>query len=260
MKEKSIVTKGHWIGFLCCSLLPLAALVFGIVLLWKGFVINLSFGICFIALPLIAIVLQAWCIFSGCPFPDKRLMCCLILAAFLFGFLFCTLFYFPLRGRFDQVRHYKGSKAEQQYSSLEHRNPLMPTVSELGSPIAVEYCHINFHCIFSWERDWLISRYTPEDYEAKKAALEEYYVFQTDPISESGHICAPFITLDGYHFRLLSLEDYKDALDFPKDLILIGYSDDSQEIVYLTFHDIDLDYIDDLGTFITDDCGWKYIR
>ena len=32
------------------------------------------------------------------------------------------------------------------------------------------------------------------------------------------------------------------------------------EIVYLTFEDGDLDYIEDLSTFLFEDCGFRYVK
>jgi hypothetical protein len=45
--------------------------------------------------------------------------------------------------------------------------------------------------------------------------------------------------VDGYHFRLLSAEEYKQTIDFPEQLILIGYSDETREIVYLVYDSMD---------------------
>ena len=66
--------------------------------------------------------------------------------------------------------------------------------------------------------------------------------------------------IDGYIFRMLSFDEYGDELYFPKHIIFVGYSDESNEIIYGEFNDIELDFIESLEDFIQDDCCWKYIR
>ena len=64
--------------------------------------------------------------------------------------------------------------------------------------------------------------------------------------------------IDGYSFRMLSTDEYD--MNYPKDVALIATNDETKEIVYLSFHDQDIDYIDSMDKFILDDCGWKHIR
>ena len=84
------------------------------------------------------------------------------------------------------------------------------------------------------------------------------YVFQTETITENESNCEPSAQVDGFEFRILSIEEYD--LYYPKQVILIGYSDDDYEIVYASYCDWDLDYISSLQNFIISECGWKYIR
>lgn len=158
------------------------------------------------------------------------------------------------------LHHYDGIKAVQQYNALE-KSSLMPEVSDLGDPVEIEYYDAQYTiAIFSSETDWLICRYTPEEYEIQKTALETQYVFQTYPIETPDAITEPVAKNDGYIFRMLSLEEYSEELCFPQHIIFVGYSDETKEIFYGEFNDIDLDYIESLEDFIQDDCCWKHIR
>ena len=93
----------------------------------------------------------------------------------------------------------------------------------------------------------MICQYAQEEYAIQKARLDSAYTFQEETI-----------TIDGYQFKMLSVEKYN--LSYPNNIILIGCSDATREIVYLEFYDFDLDIISSLEDFIIDECGWKYIR
>ena len=75
-------------------------------------------------------------------------------------------------------------------------------------------------------------------------------------MSAHGFDCDPTVELDGYFFRTLSIEEF----NYPKRLMFVATNDETNEIVYLSFYDDDLDYIVSLGDFLSDDCGWKHIR
>lgn len=86
-------------------------------------------------------------------------------------------------------------------------------------------------------------------------------MFQTQPMVIRDHTCAPTAELDGYEFRVLSIERaYEGEFFYPKCLYLVATNDETCEIVYLNYYDGDLDCIEDLSDFICDDCGWKHIR
>lgn len=255
MKRNAGFTKGRTIAFICCGLLPVIVTVLAIVMLAKGVIFEFGFALTFIILPLIATCLLAWCLFSGINPIIKGILVGLLLVVFTVSFLFS----FIVSG-FEQVKHYNGVQAQQQYAAVKEENPLMPALSEIGSTQSME-CHnvYGYVFIFDWETDYLICRYNAEEYEKQKAALETKYTFQEETIHGYDEDCPAWAMIDGYQFRFLSFDAYSDLM-FPKYLIMIGYSDQAQEIVYLVFDDIDLDYITSLEEFILDDCGWKYIR
>ena len=114
--------------------------------------------------------------------------------------------------------------------------------------------------IFYSETTCFIFSYTQEQYEAQKTALEHHYIFQSEAIRDRDSICEPIAELDGYVFRFLSPEEYEDTPDYPMTVMLVGYSDQKREIVYMLHKDTDTDYISDLSHFILDSCGWKYMN
>ena len=257
MKEKFSFTKGKLIAFICCSMLPIIVSLFGILcLITKTFVVNFSFAISYFVISIIAICLLACCIFSMRKTVSKVILSMLILILFVIIFTYSSF----LLG-FVSVDTYKGKEAELEYIAAMKENTLMPALSDLGSCETIEY-HDVFAAfyIFSSETDHLICRYSSDEYEIQKAALESKYAFQTKKITERYSEWDPSTEIDGYCFRLLSLEEYEDILEFPKIMILIGYSDAAREIVYIEFENIDLDYITSLKDFINNECGWKYVR
>lgn len=106
----------------------------------------------------------------------------------------------------------------------------------------------------------MICRYDQSEYLRQKALLDQKYTFQTDPMYSSDYVCQPTAQIDGYHFRLLSIEgDYQEYVEYPKHLTLIACSDQTNEIVYVSFRDDDLDDISSLEELISQDLGWTYV-
>ena len=58
----------------------------------------------------------------------------------------------------------------------------------------------------------------------------------------------------------LSVEDERYGYSYPKKMGFVGTNDQTCEIVYLSFADDDLDYIESLSDFISNSCGFKHIR
>ena len=259
MKEKFSYTKGRLIGFLCCALLPLLATVLGIVLLVSGVMFNRGIGFTYFLIESIALGLLALCIFSRSKTWVKALLSVVILILFLAAFYFGLLF-----AEFTWVTHYEGDKVEPPYHAAIGEHTLMPDLSQIGQPSHLTYNHIHAEFfIFTSETDYLICQYEPEEYALQKAALDTAYTFQTTPIKNYDSVCAPMAEIGGYTFRMLSFDAYDTEthlIMYPKKMVLIGYSDEAREIVYLAFDDIDLDSIPSLESFIINDCGWKYIR
>ena len=155
---------------------------------------------------------------------------------------------------------YTGDEASGEYGGLAEVNTLLPSLDEIGQPCELEY--INYYgsqFIFAWDAYYLICSYDDEEYAFQKALLEERYIYQDEKLHNGISSFDPSVELDGFIFRALSIEGDYD-FRYPKQVYLTGYCDQSKEIVYLMFYDIDLDYISSLGEFINDECGWEHVR
>ena len=256
--KKFSFTKGKLVAFILCSMIPLLAIAFGVLCLQKGMIFNVGFIVTFIVLPLVFTGFFSLCLFSNIRKSYKVILSINIAASFI------ILAYFSLIiGEFATAKHYDAAEAEQKYTIVQDENKLLPELSQVGQYIDIEYHRVfQTALFFSWETDYLICKYTPEEYEIQKAELEEKYVFQTEPPEPSYHdiTCEPTAEVGEYQFRFLNFEEYSHEIYFPQDLILIGNSDKTQEILYIAFKDFDLDYISDLEDFILNELGWKYIR
>lgn len=258
MKKRFAFTGKRLAGFLCCALLPAAAMALGVYFLTTGVVFTLAFAVVYILLPLGTAALLACCIFSNSKIWRKVVLSTVILILFVLVFPQGVSL-----GGYVRVGHFDGEEAVGQYASVKEEHALMPSLSEVGQPTEIE-CHKvrSFQFIFSWDTDYLICRYTPEEYETEKSRLDDIYIFQEKAIIDSDACCEPSAELEGYVFRMLSTEgEYeRREIDYPKRIMLVACSDEAKEIVYVAYEDVDLDYISSLPDHITDDCGWKYIR
>ncbi|MBQ8404520.1 MAG: hypothetical protein IJX55_08900, partial [Clostridia bacterium] len=117
-----------------------------------------------------------------------------------------------------------------------------------------------FMAIFTCNSYALISEYNEEEYEVQKALLNEKYIFQSEEMGAFDTVCEHTAVVDGYFFRTLSVEGEYKYINYPKNMFLIGTNDQTKEIVYMYFNDIDLDYISSLEDFINDDCGFEHMR
>ena len=252
--QKFAFTKGRLIGLICSSIIPIAAIGLGILMLIKDVMLDLGIAITYLIFPLIVIALLGLCIFYNFKTWKKVVLSVVILVLFAMVFQF-----FCLIAGWTQVKSYEGDEAVQKYSSL--KSEMLPKLSEVGETTNTEYHNVfSFIYIFSYETNYLICQYEQEEYENQKNRLDSTYIFQTETITDYDSNCEPMVKIGDYQFKMLSVENYD--LYYPKHVVLIGYSDNAREIVYLEFYDIDLDYIPSLKDFIIDEfgCGWKYIR
>lgn len=256
MQKMFAVSTNRIIGFVCCALLPMAMLGVGFYDLVTSVMVTPFFWVAFLLVPLIEIGVLALCMFFNCKIWKKLLLTYAVLVLFSILGLFVSM----LAGNV-KMQCYEGVEAEQQYAAAKGENTLMPEWADVTGNAGAKYCHVISNAfIFSSETDYLICNYTPEEYAIQKAQLDIQYTFQTEAIIDENEICEPMTAIDGYQFRMLSVDTYEESLYYPKQIVLIGCSDDARKIVYLLFEDWDLDYLSSLEQFIIDECGWKYIH
>ena len=166
------------------------------------------------------------------------------------------------------MESYKNEDLAQHYASVLEYDDRMPSLDEIGQPLKTEYCNVNTRAfIFCPETDYLICQYTHEEYIRQKSSLDEKYIFQSETMYSYDYFnetytdpCEPVAEVDGYQFRVLSTQmGHLHDTDYPWHMNLIGCSDEKQEIVYLSFHDTDVDYHTSLTDFLYEECGWKQV-
>lgn len=174
---------------------------------------------------------------------------------------FVLSIFFQFCAETAMVKNHSGIHCEKLYSDSAAEISALPDLSEAGEFVNLEYYQVlQEGSIFSWESTCYIFSYTQEEYTIQRDGLEHSHSFQSEPIRDGESICEPSAEVDGYTFRLLSSEEYKGTLYYPKKVMLIGYSDQNREIAYLIYQDPDIDYISDLARFIRNDCGWRYMN
>jgi len=252
MKIRERITKPRVIALVISCVLPLLSAVLSVFPLFAGFR-WLGFALpVMLAIPVITVVLLFAVILSKGSPVAKTVLTVIILIAFVFSFMFAYLF-----GTSEQVLRYEGEEARQRFAEEVHWKTL-PGLEEVGEPEEIVY--VDFWradtALFTIETDVLICRYSQTEYEEQKALLEETYVFQKEPLVAHGYTCDPVVELNGYLFRVLKI---KDADDYPKQMEFIAVNDETREVVYLSAHDDDLDYIKSLEDYLREDCGWRHI-
>jgi hypothetical protein len=257
MKIKENLTKGRIVAYAISCILPLLAMGLGILMLFNGMILNLSFLVVMIVFPVVTFALLFGVIISKWKIIPKIIVAVLILL--IFGFLFLSGL---VIGYFETLSGYEGTEAIEYYSSAPKRS-LLPSLDEVGQPEKIEYFeYFNTKLgIFTNDVPVLICQYSALEYETQKALLEETYTFQSEEMTASRYSCNPTVKIGDYVFRTLAIDGtYAYAIDYPKCMYFIAYNDHTQEIVYLSSYDDDLDFIRSLEEFLTEDCGWKYMR
>lgn len=241
------------IAFILAALLPLAAIGLGVILIAADTIMNGTFIMSYIVLPVLTLLLLMGCIFGNKRIVTKIVLSILILVVFVF--LFQLLY---VIGKYEALSIYEDDQISPHYTQVEKQAATMPSLSEIGKPVHMTYC--NYYSqqmiIFTCDVDYLICQYDDNEYIIQKEQLEEKYTFRVDKMSAHGYDCDPTVELDGYFFSTISGEDFY----YPKRLMFIATNDDTNEIIYLSFYDDDLDYIVSLVDFLNDECGWKHIR
>lgn len=129
----------------------------------------------------------------------------------------------------------------------------LPTLSQLEP---YEDCRFNYTvrrvAFFESHAYLLILEYTEGEYEERKGALEGEYTWLSEQIPGETEGLRPEFEVDGFHFRAV------EGGQYPKQMLLIGTSDEGSEIAYLYFRDMDLDYIGHtMEDFLREETGWS---
>lgn len=237
--------------FLFISILPVLAIIHGIILLCNGWLPNLPLLLSLFVFPLIIItccfiILRA----NVLPIILKIVLCIVIMGvSTYFSFINYTF------GMFYHIESYDSSTAIVKYEEDYDKKTALPNSKDINNYVSLEY-HIfkSRNIIADPYAQTLICKYNSEDYKTEKDKINKSYIFQKDKIGST----EPEVNINHYEFKMLSDDTYYSF--FPKYVGFIGFNDEANEIVYIYFNDIELDYIMSTKEFINEECGFKYIR
>ncbi len=247
-------TKPKILAFSLLCLLPVALMILGArQLLFSSRLFNLTFALSFIVLPVFTILLFALVLYLV----NKRFARIILntLVFILFVVLFFTISAFGLT---ERLYLYENEQVKSHYT----QNVLcMPALSEFSNTEKLEFYNYTSYGLFGiidYDTDTLICKYSEDEYLTHKKLLDKKYIYQNNLLDDSEYSNNPVAKINGYVFRALSSDEYE--LTYPKEIVFTATNDEENEILYMYFYDIELDYIESLEEFILNDCGFKYVR
>ena len=252
-----------WIGAGIACLPSAALMLLGLYgLLFRSLRLTWGCAALFFLLPglvLFLLILLLWNSWGAAPKIVLSLFLCTLLAVGVITSPFWTIF-LPLEYH-TVSRENAAEQFAARYSGLDAIQNL-----ELGDPEEVVYhdCLRMAGLYFDTKVHALVCRYG-EDYEAEKAALEARLPFREEAL-ESGDPNTgerlrfePNLRIGGDLFRFLEPgEDHQSW--FGNFCVLFVTNDETREIVFLVYDDIEVDYLTDITEFIEYDCCWSMIR
>lgn len=254
--NKKWVSTSRIILFAISSIIPLLVIVKAFINLCKHAPMTPCEILACCIFPLGAIALLSACNFNPLRTVWRIIADIVVLAALVFLFCFCFLI-----GPIDELEHYEQTEVAAQYTAVHDKIDAMPGLDEIGTPLKTDYFVFQRgEFIFDWYAYTLVCTYDSSEYEQQKAMLDQTYVFQTENMVAFDNTCTPYAEIDGFEFRVLSVENIYKYLDFPKRMVFIATNDDTKQIVYMFYEDPDVDNIgSSLDKHIKNDCGWEYI-
>ena len=255
MKLKERLSPGRIAVFSFSALIFLAIFIFGIANFSNGEIINISSAMLYFIIPLAFTAASFFIIFSAMKKGLKAALYILLFAVFCLSLLGLVIF-----GEFESLDRFIVDENTNHYSNIAE-NSVMPAISEVGNPESTEYCYYSSHQVFYNDVDYLICKYSEENYIRQKAEIEEKYEFETSALYSHGYYCEPAFELDGYSFRMLADRENEYGLYFPQHIAFIITNDSTNEIIYMRAYDCELDYIDcGFADYVNDDCGFRHIK
>ena len=164
-----------------------------------------------------------------------------------------VLLYFAFR-TYDTV-----SYDIQDYVRVSDRFSQAPALDDLGEYSELSFKHLHREqYIFQSDAYILRAKYDEENFLNQQKQIADVFSFEetvTD-YGEQTRKLTPQFRLDTFDFKLISLDIYDGF--YPKCMIFLGASEEANEIAYVFFYDIDLDYIDgSFEEFLITECGWE---
>lgn len=184
----------------------------------------------------------------------KKIVLIVVSAVLTLFIILCGLLAYYIFGERDKV-----SYDINEWSNLEKTFTYLPSVEEMGeySDLKSKYQHRDYF-IFQSDAYILRATYSKDIFDRQKNSILNNYSFQETVVDygeETIEKEANF-EFDCFKFQMLSLEEYN--LYYPKQIVSVGISKKNNEIAFVFFDDIDLDYISDsFEEFLVKECGWE---
>ena len=239
------------IGAIVCCVPPLFMIAYGIRVLTK-YIPTTAHLIEFILIPIMVWGICMWVLASKRKPRLKLLLCVLIIAVFLLLSFFIVCF-----STFGQLDEFSGDAALERWNAMHEEVSLdfIPSRSASRQAEDIRCWYYSLESIVFYTRTCtLLCSYTPSEYESQKAELMAAYDFMEVPLGAESEGSQTWGELYGFDVGVLDTGSY-----FPKLVYLAGFNDEAAEIVYVTYFDIDLDYIQSIENFLLSHCGWKYM-
>ena len=175
----------------------------------------------------------------------KKLLCIVIAILFLTS---CT---------HVVEQHSDFEKYNDDLTKVRKAGEFMPSSDSLGDYKDIRYEYKEFSdYLFTQETMALVVKYSDEEYENRKASLDDSFEFIDAPITYQSYYDGPIYYLipatevkrNGFYYRI--------AGNTCKNFIMVGYSDEQKEISYWFFSDFDLDFIAKEGEDFPDNMEW----
>ena len=133
----------------------------------------------------------------------------------------------------------------------------LPLLSELEPCEEYRFRHDDCTTIVATDFTYiLIVSYDEENYQSRKTALDTQYTYRTEliPGLEEDDRITPEFEMDGFYFRAVD----QVGVSYPKEMLFVGTSDETQEIAYIYCDNYDLDCISDsMEAHVKDVSRWE---
>jgi|GEM_PF-863602 len=188
----------------------------------------------------------------------KTILIILLLLIVLFSW---GLFLFIGQMEYLQVISPEETENNETFSHLYA--DILPFVNDVENAEKTEiYYYENYYFIFETHVIYLVCTYDAEEYTRQKDIINQSYSFtDTNPQAYyASHYSFLKGNIDNYQFRPLAFDSYEN-LEYPKSMAYIITNDATSQIIYMSFYDADIDYIENDGItdFINESCGWEHV-
>lgn len=145
-----------------------------------------------------------------------------------------------------------------EWNQIADNLEFLPSLSDMGKYSEIKYKHLYRDFIF-FESDayTLTAAYSEENYENQKEIFKNEFVFQENFFEfDSDRYRRTSFDIDNYDFYMASFEEYR--MLYPTKILFIGFNDTENEIAFIFYSDMDLDYIStSFEDFLFYDCAWN---